>query len=250
MIKWGRAEVKNGPVVTATMGDEMGKRRAFRSASESMADFTREEPWRIFRIMSEFVEGVEDLAKLGSSVSIFGSARLSPESKHYHMGQAVARALVLQGFSVITGGGPGLMEAANKGAMEAGGNSIGLNIDLPHEQKPNPYLTQIIRFRYFFIRKFQFVKHSTAFVILPGGYGTMDEFFEAMTLIQTMRIPRFPVYMMGSDYWKGLIEWIRNTMLAEGAIEEADLDLFRISDDPEKVAADIRRWVDEHGVTG
>lgn len=214
-----------------------------------MTDFTQQEPWRVFRIMSEFVDGLDELAKLGASVSIFGSARLKPESKYYAMSQAVARALVHQGFTVITGGGPGLMEASNKGALEAGGNSIGLNIDLPHEQKPNPYTTQLISFRYFFIRKFIFVKHSTAFVIMPGGYGTMDELFEALTLIQTLRIQRFPVYLMGSDYWKGLIGWIRQTMLAQDCIEEADLDLFRVSDDPEAVAMGIRRWYDEHNAT-
>ena len=214
-----------------------------------MTDFTQQEPWRIFRIMSEFVEGVDELAKLGASVCIFGSARLTPDSKYYPMAQGVARALVHQGFSVITGAGPGMMEAANKGALEAGGNSIGLNIDLPHEQKPNPYITQLISFRYFFVRKFLFVKHSTAFVILPGGFGTMDEFFEAMTLIQTMRIRRFPVYVMGRDYWKGLIEWLRDTMLVNGCIAAEDLDLFRVSDDPEEVALEIRRWYDTHNAT-
>jgi hypothetical protein len=180
-------------------------------------------------------------------VSIFGSSKLSTESKYYPMVQAVARALVHQGFSVLTGAGPGLMEAANKGAMEAGGNSIGLNIDLPNEQKPNPYLTQTISFRYFFVRKFHFVKHSTAFIIVPGGFGTMDEFFEAMTLIQTLRIERFPVFLMGSDYWRGLVAWLRDTMLAHGAIQASDLELFKISDDPEEVALEIRRWYDEHG---
>ena len=215
-----------------------------------MSDFTTQEPWRVFRIMSEFVEGLDELAKVGASVSIFGSSKLSTESKYYPMVQAVARALVHQGFSVLTGAGPGLMEAANKGAREAGGNSIGLNIDLPNEQKPNPYLTQIISFRYFFVRKFHFVKHSTAFIIVPGGFGTMDEFFEAMTLIQTLRIERFPVFLMGSDYWQGLIGWLRDTMLTHGAIQASDLELFKVSDDPEEVALEIRRWYDEHGPSG
>jgi hypothetical protein len=212
-----------------------------------MTDFTTQEPWRVFRIMSEFVEGLGELAKLGASVSIFGSSRMSSESKYYHMAQTVARAVVHQGFSVITGAGPGLMEAANKGATEAGGNSIGLNIDLPNEQKPNSYVTQLINFRYFFVRKFLFVKHSTAFIILPGGFGTMDEFFEAMTLIQSLRIARFPVYLMGSNYWQGLIGWLRDSMLPEGAIYPSDLELFKVSDDPEEVAREIRRWYDEHG---
>ena len=211
-----------------------------------MTDFTQEEPWRIFRIMSEFVEGLDELAKLGPSVSVFGSARLTPESKYYPMAQAVSRALVLQGFTVITGAGPGLMEAANKGAKDAGGHSVGLNIDLPHEQQPNPYVTQLISFRYFFVRKFLFVKHSTAFVIVPGGFGTMDELFEALTLIQTLRIQRFPVYMMGSDYWKGLLDWLHGSMLKNGCIEEGDLGLFRLSDNPEEVALEIRKWYDMH----
>ncbi|HUW57043.1 MAG TPA: TIGR00730 family Rossman fold protein [Planctomycetota bacterium] len=214
-----------------------------------MTDFTQQEPWRVFRIMSEFVEGLDELAKLGPSVCIFGSARLPASSKYYHMAQAVARALVHQGFTVITGAGPGLMEAANKGASEAGGKSIGLNIDLPQEQKPNTYISHLISFRYFFVRKFLFVKHSTAFVILPGGLGTMDEFFESMTLMQTLRIDRFPVYLMGSDYWQGLIAWLRDTMLTTGCISAHDLELYRMSDDPEEVSLEIRRWCDEHNVT-
>jgi hypothetical protein len=214
-----------------------------------MTDFTQQEPWRVFRIMSEFVEGLDDLARLGPAVSVFGSARLKPGSKYYPMAQAVSRALIHQGFAVITGAGPGLMEATNKGALEAGGNSIGLNIDLPHEQKPNPYITHLIKFRYFFVRKFIFVKHSTAFVIVPGGFGTMDEFFEALTLIQTLRIERFPVYLMGSDYWKGLLSWMHDTMLASNCIEEGDLGLFRVSDSPEEVALEIRKWYDMHHAT-
>jgi len=214
-----------------------------------MTDFTSQEPWRIFRIMSEFVDGLEELSKLGASVSVFGSARLTEDSKYYRMAHDVARALVLQGFSVITGAGPGLMEAANRGAKDAHGNSIGLNIDLPMEQKPNEYITQLISFRYFFVRKFLFVKHSTAFVILPGGFGTMDELFESLTLTQTLRIERFPIYMMGSDYWGGLIGWLRDTMLREGCISSEDLDLFKVSDDPEEVALEIRRWYDAYNAS-
>jgi len=220
-----------------------------KSKGEGMSDFTSQEPWRVFRIMSEFVEGLEELARVGASVSVFGSARLGPESKYYAMAQAVARALVLQGFSVLTGAGPGLMEAANRGAAEADGNSIGLNIDLPMEQKPNRYITKLISFRYFFVRKFLFVKHATAFVIMPGGFGTMDELFESLTLTQTLRIERFPVYLMGGDYWKGLIAWLRDTMLERGCIGAGDLELFHVCDDPEQVAADIRRWVDERNVS-
>ena len=211
-----------------------------------MENWTDQEPWRIFRIMSEFVEGLGELSRLGASVSIFGSSRLDENSKYYPMTMSVARALVHQGFNVITGAGPGLMEAGNRGALEAEGGSIGLNIDLPMEQEPNEYITQLIGFRYFFIRKFIFVKHSTAFVIVPGGFGTMDELFESLTLMQTLRIERFPVFLMGSDYWEGLIDWIKKTMLKTGCIEEADLDLFKVSDDPEEVALEIRRWYDEH----
>ena len=214
---------------------------------QSMSDFTRGEPWRIFRIMSEFVEGVEDMAELGKSVTIFGSSRMGEESKYYEMSRAVARACVRQGFTVITGAGPGLMEAGNRGAIDAEGSSIGLNIDLPNEQEPNEYVTRLISFRYFFIRKFIFVKYATGFVIMPGGFGTMDEFFESMTLIQTLRIERFPVYVMGSDYWGGLLDWMRKTMLGEGCISPEDMDLFRISDDPEEVAHGIRQWCDENG---
>jgi uncharacterized protein (TIGR00730 family) len=214
-----------------------------------MTDFTQQEPWRVFRIMSEFVEGLGELARLGASVSIFGSSRLGTDSKYYEMARAVARAVVHQGFSVMTGAGPGLMEAANRGATEAGGNSIGLNIDLPQEQKPNPYVTKLIGFRYFFVRKFLFVKHSTAFVIMPGGFGTLDEFFESLTLMQTMRIERFPVYLMGSDYWRGFVEWMRNTMAVSGCVAGDDLELFKLSDDPERVALEIRRWYDEHAVS-
>lgn len=214
-----------------------------------MTDFTQQEPWRIFRIMSEFVDGLDELAKLGPTVSIFGSSRLASHPKYYPMVQGCASALVRQGFTVITGAGPGLMEAANRGASEAGGNSIGLNIDLPHEQKPNPYITKLISFRYFFVRKFMFVKHSTAFVIMPGGFGTMDELFEALTLMQTNRILRFPVYLMGSEYWKGLIAWMHDTMMREGCVSEEDLRLIRVCDDPEQVAREIRRWYDDRHPT-
>jgi uncharacterized protein (TIGR00730 family) len=213
---------------------------------EGMTDFTQQEPWRIFRIMSEFVEGLDELARLGPSVSVFGSARQKPDDPYYAMAERVAQAIVRQGFNVITGAGPGLMEAANKGAKLASGNSIGLNIDLPMEQKPNEYVDKLISFRYFFVRKFIFVKHSTAFVVMPGGFGTMDEFFESMTLIQTNRIERFPVFLMGSDYWTGLLDWLRDVMLKHGCISEEDLKLYKVSDDPEAVAQEIRRWYDRN----
>ena len=214
-----------------------------------MTDFTQQEPWRIFRIMSEFVEGLDELARLGPAVSIFGSSRLEPDNRYYAMAERVAQAVVRQGFNVLTGAGPGLMEAANKGAAVTSGNSIGLNIDLPMEQKPNAYVQKLISFRYFFVRKFIFVKHSTAFVVMPGGFGTMDEFFESMTLVQTNRIERFPVFLMGKEYWSGLLDWLHDTMLEAGCISEGDLKLFKVTDDPEQVAQDIRRWYD-HNQTG
>ena len=208
------------------------------------SDFTNQEPWRIFRIMSEFVDGLETLAQVGPAVSVFGSSRLRPNTPYYDMGRRLGEELVRRGFGVITGAGPGLMESANRGATEMGGTSIGLNIDLPEEQRPNPYAKMLISFRYFFTRKFMFAKHSVAFVILPGGFGTMDEFFEALTLIQTQRVTRFPVFVMGSDYWKGLLDWMRDTMLERGCIRKEDLDIFKVSDDPVEVADEIKRWHD------
>ena len=165
--------------------------------------FSIEESWRIFRIMAEFVESIEALSKIRNAVTIFGSARLKPEDKYYQMAESLGKVLAQNGFSVITGGGPGIMEAANKGAAEAGGKSVGMNIRLPFEQKPNPYANLQIEYKYFFIRKVMFIKYAMAYVIMPGGYGTMDEFFEALTLIQTKRVRSFPVILMGTEYWKG-----------------------------------------------
>jgi len=201
------------------------------------------ESWRMFRIMSEFVEAIEELSEVKRAVTIFGSARATPEDKHYVKAEYLARLLAQKGFSVITGGGPGIMEAANKGAAEAGGTSIGLNIRLPLEQVPNPYANLKINFKYFFIRKVIFVKFAVAYVILPGGFGTMDELFEALTLIQTRRIKSFPVVLMGSDYWRGLVDWLKNAMVAEGKIAREDLDLIQILDDPEEVVRHIQKFV-------
>ena len=209
-------------------------------------DFTTGEPWRVFRIMSEFVEGLDTLSKLGPAVAVFGSARMSRDSRYYELGRRVGSELAKRNFAVITGAGPGLMEAANLGAVEAGGTSVGLNIDLPEEQKPNPYAKLLISFRYFFVRKFMFVKHATALVILPGGFGTMDELFETLTLIQTLRVKSYPVFIMGSDYWKGLFDWLRNTMLADGCISSEDLDILTMVDDPVEVAERIEAWCEAH----
>ncbi|MCX5842354.1 MAG: TIGR00730 family Rossman fold protein [Deltaproteobacteria bacterium] len=202
-----------------------------------------EESWRIFRIMAEFVEAIETLSKLKNSVSIFGSARVRPDDPYYKKTEYLARRLAENGFSVITGGGPGIMEAANKGASAAGGQSVGMNIRLPYEQKPNPYANTVIEYKYFFIRKVMFVKYAVAYVILPGGFGTMDELFEALTLIQTKRIKGFPVIMMGSEYWQGLLDWIKNTMLKNDKIEPADLEIIQVLDDPDEIVKHIKKFV-------
>jgi uncharacterized protein (TIGR00730 family) len=202
-----------------------------------------EESWRIFRIMAEFVEGIEALSKLKQAVTIFGSARVRPGDIYYNKTELLARRLVENGFSVITGGGPGIMEAANKGAAEAGGQSVGLNIRLPYEQKPNPYANIVLEYKYFFVRKVMFVKYAVAYVILPGGFGTMDELFEALTLIQTKRIKPFPVILVGSEYWKGLIDWIKDTMFRRDKIDANDLDIIQIIDDPDEAVRHIKKFV-------
>jgi hypothetical protein len=202
-----------------------------------------EESWRIFRIMAEFVEAIEALSKMKNAVSIFGSARVMPEDPYYQKTEKLARRLAEKGFSVITGGGPGIMEAANKGAAEAGGKSVGMNIRLPFEQKPNAYANISIDYKYFFIRKVMFVKYAVAYVIMPGGFGTMDELFEALTLIQTRRIKSFPVILMGSEYWKGLLDWLKNTMLRDGMILPEDLDFIEIIDEPDDVVRHIQKFV-------
>lgn len=203
--------------------------------------FPTSDAWRVFRIISEFVDGFETMTRIGPSVSIFGSARLAPDSPHYKMAEEVAAAIIRKGFSIITGGGPGIMEAANKGAQNAKGNSCGLVIDLPFEAKPNPYIDDRYRlnFRYFFVRKVMFVRYAQGVVFLPGGVGTCDELFEALTLIQTKKVTPFPIYLMGGSFWDGLIEWLKEAMLKEKLISPEDLDLFTITDDPAVVADGI-----------
>lgn len=204
-----------------------------------MEDLKTSEAWRIFRIQAELIDGIESLNDLGPAVTIFGSARLPPDSPHYQTAVTLSRKLSDAGFAVITGGGPGIMEAANKGAFEGKGTSVGLNIHLPQEQAANGYQDISLEFRYFFVRKLMFVKYCIAFVICPGGFGTIDELFEALTLVQTDRIRRFPVILMGRAYWSGLIEWMRQTMLGAGCIDAADLDLIQLCDDPEEAASII-----------
>lgn len=195
-------------------------------------DFTDTDPWRIFKIMGEFVDGFDNLAHVARGVTIFGSARTQPGEPDYDTALETGRLLARAGFAVITGGGPGIMEAANRGALEAGGISVGCNIDLPFEQNSNPWLTTSIKFNYFFVRKVMFVKYAVAFLIFPGGFGTMDELFESLTLIQTQKIRRFPVILFGKDYWQDLIRWIENTMLREKKVSPEDLALFHVTDSP------------------
>jgi len=204
---------------------------------------SHEETWRIFRIMSEFVDGFEELSRVGPAVSIFGSARrMSKHEKYYKIARSVAFLLAKRNLAIITGGGPGIMEAANRGAKEAGGKSIGLNIQIPIEQRPNKYIKTLIEFRYFFCRKVMFVKYASAFVILPGGFGTLDEFFEAITLIQTGRSEPFPVILVGKKYWQGLIKWFNTTLLRAASITKDDLSIFSIVDTPEEVVKIITEF--------
>ena len=212
------------------------------------SDFIHTDPWRVFRIMGEFVEGFDALATLGPAVSIFGSARILPDDPMYAAAEETARRLAEVGFAVITGGGPGIMEAANKGAREGGGESVGCNIELPFEQGMNAYVTKAINFRYFFVRKTMFVKYAEGFIIFPGGFGTMDELFEALTLIQTGKATRFPVILMGTDYWSGLLDWLRNEMLAAGNISPEDLELFMLTDAPEEAAEIIETFYRERAL--
>jgi len=207
-------------------------------------DLSAQEPWRIFKIIAEFVDGFETLADIQPAVTVFGSARVQEDDPVYKVGRQVGLLLAEAGFSVITGGGPGTMEAANRGAAEAGGKSVGLRIQLPQEQAANPYAKITVDFRYFFIRKVMFVKYAVAYVILPGGFGTMDELFEALTLIQTMRIKPFPVVLLDKAYWKDLVSWIRKTMHGKyGAIGPRDLEILQVFDDPEEAVALIKRIV-------
>ncbi|MGA9832542.1 MAG: TIGR00730 family Rossman fold protein [Trebonia sp.] len=205
-----------------------------------LSDWVHTDPWRVMRIQAEFVEGFGLLAKLGIAVSVFGSARSQRESSEYKLAEEISAGLVRAGYTVITGGGPGIMEAANKGAAEAGGVSVGLGIELPLESGLNDYVNVGVEFRYFFVRKTIFVKYSQAFVVLPGGYGTMDELFEALTLVATGKITMFPIVLVGSDYWAPLLDFLKNTMLGRGFIGASELALLRVVDDPEEVVKIIK----------
>lgn len=202
-----------------------------------------EDAWRVFRIVSEFVDGFETMTSIGPSVSIFGSARLPPTNPYYNLAIEVAQNISQRGFAIITGGGPGIMEAANRGAQSVNGASCGLAVDLPFEAEPNKYidLDYRLQFRYFFVRKVMFIRYAQGYVFLPGGYGTLDELFEALTLIQTKKIHSFPIYLMGSEYWEGLMEWLKKTMLKESCVSQEDLKLIQITDNPQEVANGIER---------
>jgi len=213
-----------------------------------MEDLKNSEPWRVFRIQSELVEGFETLNELGPAVAIFGSSRMKPGSHYYEKAVELGRKLADTGFAVITGGGPGIMEGANKGAKEGKGKSVGLNIEMPSEQVPNQYQDISVSFRYFFIRKLMFVKYSSAFIIFPGGFGTMDEMFEALTLSQTKKIGLFPIILFGTDYWKGLMEWFKSSLVPNGTIAAEDLDLISFADEVDETCRIFNRYKKEFGI--
>ncbi|MER7203748.1 Rossman fold protein, TIGR00730 family [Streptomyces sp. CB01635] len=211
--------------------------------SEGPSEWVHTDPWRVLRIQSEFIEGFGTLAELPPAISVFGSARTQQDSPEYAAGVAIGRALVEAGFAVITGGGPGAMQAANQGAVEAKGISVGLGIELPFEQGLNQYVDLGLNFRYFFVRKTMFVKYAQGFVVLPGGLGTLDELFEALTLVQTTKVTRFPIVLFGTQYWSGLVDWLKNTVIAQGKASEADLLLFHVTDDVDEAIALVTKEV-------
>ncbi len=217
--------------------------KLLQSPGRDQGAFTRSDPWRVMRITSEFVEGFDALADITKGVTIFGSARTGPDDPQYIAACETARLLAEAGFSIITGAGPGIMEAANKGAKQGGGHSVGCNIELPFEQGANPYVDTLVNFRYFFVRKTMFIKYSNAFIIFPGGFGTLDELFEALTLIQTGKIFQFPVVLFGRHYWAGLLRWISSRLVGEGKISKGDLDLLLVTDDPAEAAQAV---IDAH----
>ncbi|MDQ2796100.1 MAG: TIGR00730 family Rossman fold protein [Actinomycetota bacterium] len=235
----GRTEHQRGPVVLRRAQITGGTTDQRLLDSRSSSDWVHTDPWRVLRIQSEFVEGFGLLAELGSAVSVFGSARTRPEHPEYATGVELGAALAKAGFAVITGGGPGAMEAVNRGASEAGGVSVGLGIELPFEQSLNNWVDVGINFRYFFARKTMFVKYAQAFVIMPGGFGTLDEMFEALTLVQTQKVTRFPVVLFGTAYWSGLLQWLRDTVQPAGKVGAADLELLHLTDDVDEAVSFI-----------
>ncbi|MEV0275420.1 TIGR00730 family Rossman fold protein [Streptomyces sp. NPDC050610] len=230
-------EQRRGPVVRRKDQMQPGTTDQHLLDTHGATDWLHEDPFRVMRIQSEFVEGFGALAELPPAISVFGSARTPKDSAEYEAGVQIGRGLVEAGFAVITGGGPGAMEAANKGATEAGGVSVGLGIELPFEQGLNPYVNIGVDFRYFFVRKTMFVKYASGFVVLPGGLGTLDELFEALTLVQTKKVTRFPIVLFGTEYWQGLVDWVTHTLIAQGKAAERDLELFHITDDIDEAIA-------------
>lgn len=222
--------------------DDQKIRDAF--SDRNWGEIKAHDSWQVFRVVSEFVEGFEKLSKIGPCVSIFGSARSKQANQYYGLTEDLAYKLTKDGYGIITGGGPGIMEAANKGAQRAGGKSVGLNIELPHEQKANDFIDpdKLINFNYFFVRKLMFIKYAQGFVVMPGGFGTLDEFFEALTLIQTKKIGRFPIVLIGKEYWEGLMKWVNEKLLVEGYIDKEDLNLFRIYDSTEEAVKYINEF--------
>ncbi len=226
--------------------DEQRIRRAF--ADKDWQEIKTHDTWQIFKIMAEFVDGFDKLSKIGPCVSIFGSARTKPEHPFYLLAEEIAFKLTKEGYGIITGGGPGIMEAANKGAKTAGGKSVGLNIELPFEQSHNPYIDhdKLITFDYFFVRKLMFIKYAQGFVVMPGGFGTMDELFEAMTLIQTKKIGKFPIVLVGKEYWNGMMTWIKNVLITEKMVDEKDLNLFFVADNADEAVSHINSFYSKY----
>ena len=224
--------------------DETGRRTTDLQHQYWLDYFNAGDSWRLFRIMSEFVDGFDTLAGIkGPAVSFFGSARTNPEDSYYQLTVAIAKELSRQGYAIITGGGPGIMEAANKGATEAGGHSIGLNINLPFEQEPNIFTNLPLSFKYFFVRKVMFIKYAQAFICMPGGFGTLDEAFQALTLIQTRRIKPFPIILVGSEYWSGLLDWMKKKLLALDRVDDDDMAIINVMDQPEEIVAYIKKTI-------
>jgi uncharacterized protein (TIGR00730 family) len=225
-----------------TPQDDLKIRKAF--SDKDWQEVKALDTWQIFKIMAEFVDGFEKLSKIGPCVSIFGSARTKPGHPFYQLAEEIAFKLTKEGYGIITGGGPGIMEAANKGAKVAGGKSVGLNIELPFEQSSNPYIDRdkLITFDYFFVRKVMFMKYAQGFVVLPGGFGTLDELFEALTLIQTKKIGKFPIVLVGKQYWKGMVDWIRETLQTEAMIDPNDMNLFKVADTADEAVAFINEF--------
>ena len=227
-------------------GDEHLIKKAF--TDKGWNEIKSNDTWVIFRVMSEFVEGFEKLAKIGPCVSIFGSARTKPHEAYYKMAEEIAEKLVKHGYGVITGGGPGIMEAGNKGAKNSGGKSVGLNIDLPFEQDSNPFIDKdkLLNFNYFFVRKVMFVRYAQGFIVMPGGFGTLDEFFESITLIQTKKIGRFPIVLVGKEYWGGLLDWIKTTLLDHNYISPEDLDLITLVETSDEAVDAINEFYSKY----